>query len=122
MTIQTTLMIKRLIVPVTLGWTESERSVLQNIALTIQLRFIEPPRACETDQLADTICYHTLLDALRAHITTRSYRLVESLGAACYQLIKQQVSTRAWVTVSVQKWPVMDGLADGVCFSYGDLL
>ena len=116
---QTTLTIQRLTMRVSLGWTESERAIPQTIALTIQLR-LAAPHACKTDQLADTICYHTLIDTLRTHIEQRSYRLIESLGADCYQLIKQQVMTRAMVTVTIQKWPAIEGLTEGVCFSYGD--
>lgn len=107
---------------VQIGWPHEERKRHQLIAVNITLAFSSPPKACETDELADTLCYHGLSDALKAGIKDRGFRLIECLAATLYQIIRDFVANDTIaIQVKVTKKPAIADLTEGVTFSYGDL-
>ena len=107
---------------VQIGWPHEERKRHQLIAVDVTLGFPSPPKACQTDQITDTLCYHALTDALKAGVENRWFRLIESLGATLYQIIREFVANDTLaIDVRITKKPAIAGLTEGVSFSYGDL-
>ena len=110
-----------LLLSVRLGWPKEERTDHQQVAVTLCLTFPEPPLACQTDQLADTICYHTLTEALKEGIRDKSFRLIECLAETLYQLTQAFLANpETRIQVHVTKKPAIAGLTGGVTFSYGE--
>lgn len=103
-----------------LGWSAEERSQTQRISLDIDLTFSLPPKACQSDELTDTICYFELTEKLRHHFTEKTFRLIEHLAHDIYQFLKNHVDSGVSVMVHLKKQPDIKQLHGGVCFSYGD--
>lgn len=103
-----------------LGWSAEERMETQSIYLDIELTFLNPPAACLSDDLKETICYFELTEKLRHHFTQQTFRLIEHLAHEVYQFIKKQVDSELNVLIHLTKQPEIKQLHGGVCFSYGD--
>ena len=102
-----------------LGWPDAERAIAQSIAIDVTLHFSTLPAGCVTDELSDTTCYATLVEQIRATVTAKPYRLIEHIGHAIYQTVKQ-AAAHAAVHIDVQKLPPIPNLEGGVRFSIGD--
>jgi len=105
---------------VNLGWPQGERVKQQIITLDVAIHFSEPPLACTSDQLADTYCYDTLVNTIKASVATRNFRLLEHVGHEIHQLVKQSLRSDIRVHIRVTKKPAILNLTGGVTFSYGD--
>lgn len=103
-----------------LGWSEQERQKRQTISLQLDLYFPEPPAACETDNLADTLCYDHLINNLKNHIENRPFKLIEHLAKEIYKFTKKSTNSEIVIKVHVTKKPLIEALTQGVMFSYGD--
>lgn len=105
-----------------LGWQQTERLQEQTVIVDLNLRFIEPPRACASDKLEDTYCYDSLVKKLKDSFAQRKFHLLEHLAQAIYQLIKQSVSAETKVNLRIKKMPIsyVPDLKGGVTFQYGD--
>lgn len=114
------LLLRALELEVVLGWPEEERAQTQKVALDIHMQFLQPPIACETDDLHDTYCYDTLVQKIKKHVSTRPFRLLENLGYEIYQHIKQNLKTDISVCIRITKKPAIDNLTGGVSFTFGD--
>lgn len=115
-----TLSINKLELQVHLGWSEEERQGKQSVFIDIEIRYPDILRACLTDQLADTVCYHQLVDLIREKITPRPFHLIEHLSYEIYQITYPLLPEKSALSVRVLKHPQIEGVKDGVCFSYGD--
>lgn len=105
------------------GVTGEERAVPQEVALRVDLRFAEAPRAALSGSIADTVCYGRVSDALSALCREREWRLIEEIAAACLEAVRGIVEGRAAVAVSVHKLrPPVEGLVGGAVFRCGDFL
>jgi dihydroneopterin aldolase len=107
---------------VKLGWPKAERLTEQIVFVDVIIRFMHQPLACTTDQLADTYCYHHLINKLKEFVITRHFRLIEHLGYELYQLIKQAIPTTIQLQLRITKKPLIAGLTGGVTFCYGDTI
>lgn len=105
---------------VNLGWPKGERLKQQIVRVDVTLSFAEPPLACRTDQLKDTLCYDSLISKIKAYVADRNFRLIEHLGYGIHDAIRQNVSADMRVKVSVTKKPLIENLLGGVTFCYGD--
>lgn len=114
------LSIRSLELNVNLGWRHAERKEEQAILLDVDISFYKPPKACETDKLADTVCYASLIDDLRANLGEKKYKLVEHLAYEIYHIIKVRLPAKSNVMVHLTKYPKIKGLSAGICFHYGD--
>lgn len=104
-----------------LGWSESERlQKKQIVVIDIKLDFLQPPQACITDNLADTICYDKLISEIETAIYPRKFLLLEHLGHEVYKTIKNNLNTQALIAIKVMKKPAIANLKKGVSFYYGD--
>ena len=103
-----------------MGWHESERETKQPILLDLLLRFPQPPKACITDQLADTYCYAALTEKINNYLQGRHFRLLEHVGQQIYQLLKATLGENNSLSIRVFKKPPLPNVTQGVSFSYGD--
>jgi dihydroneopterin aldolase len=104
-----------------LGCGAEERATPQAVDLDVAVRFAEPPPACESDKLADTVCYAELIAAARAHVAGREFNLVERLAHELVAVFRPLLPPNAelWLRVTKLRPPVAE-LAGGVAFSLGD--
>ncbi len=104
-----------------IGCTAEERAVPQDVDLDVAIRFAAPPRACETDQLTDTVNYSDLIMAARDLCAKREFKLVERLAAELHAKLLAELPPDAelWLRVTKLRPPVED-LHGGVSFSIGD--
>ncbi|MCF6777160.1 dihydroneopterin aldolase [Thiotrichales bacterium 19X7-9] len=63
-----------------LGATGTERDLQQRVLVNIELSFPSLIKACQSDELEDTICYKTLRDLLQNALNERAFNLIEHLG------------------------------------------
>src|SRR5687768_4437996 len=97
-----------------LGWPDKEREQKQSILLDIELCFNHPPRACSTDDLADTHCYDELVSNIKQHLRERSFRLIEHLGKELYQYIRHEFTPHdASLNIRITKKPPIPNLMGG---------
>lgn len=119
------LTLSRLRLPVHLGWTDEERAVPQLVEANLFIRFPEPPPACQTDELKDTVCYAEICEKLSQGLEGRSFKLIERLAAHFYSTVKEALQSQslaeAQVQVEVMKINVpIENLMGGTSFTYGD--
>lgn len=119
--ISTSLQIHGLELPVLLGWSEIERIDAQIILLDIKIKFLTPPAACQTDELADTICYDGLIEKIKQYLKKRTYRLVEYLAKDIFTLIKTNIASLESLTICITKHPKISGLNGNICFTYQEV-
>lgn len=116
------LQIRDLSVQVHLGCTAEERSLKQEVRLSIEFRFSEPPVGALTDSLQDTICYAEASKLLRQHCEQGEFQLIERIGAECYSLLKEFTGGKnAEIALHVHKVkPPVENLLQGTHFRCGD--
>lgn len=103
-----------------LGFSEEERAILQPVWMTLELTFNQPPKACITDDLKETICYDTLISKIKKNLAGREFRLLEYLAHEIIQMIKQESGNEIHILVSITKKPAIPDLLGGATFTYGD--
>ena len=123
MTIQIgNLLISKLELNVHLGWTQDERVRTQTVFVDIEIRYADAPRACHTDKLEDTLCYDQLIRVIREKLSKQHFQLIEHLANTIYHCIQSLLPDNTRANVRVHKYPNIDGLTDGVYFSFGDFV
>src|SRR5436190_8469626 len=110
MSIKSSLLIKNFQIPVSLGWTENERSQKQSISIDIALQFPEPPMACQSDELSETTCYEAIAQKITDFVHDKSFRLVEYLAGELYMLVKKSVAANVAVKIDITKHPCIANL------------
>jgi len=106
---------------VRLGCGTEERAQPQAVDLDLAVRFAEPPAACETDKLEDTVCYGELVELARAFVCGREFKLLERLARDLFAELRPLVPPGAelWLRVTKLRPPIAE-LARGVSFALGD--
>lgn len=120
MTMPCQMTLNRLELPVRLGWGSEERAGLQMVSFNITLIFPKEPKACHSDSLEDTFCYHSLTNQLRDALASQSFRLIEHLAREVYCRIKVMLPEGMGIQVQATKKPAIKELSGGVSFTYGD--
>lgn len=108
--LQAVLSLEKLILQVALGWTASERSVLQPVAVDIEIDFAKMPVACGSDELDSTICYDQLSQKINRHVSNKEFKLLEYLAQDIFELVCSCLSEQDGLSVTVAKDPPMDNL------------
>lgn len=119
--IASTLQINDLQLTVYIGWPAEERQQLQKVSIDIEIRFLELPKACASDQLNETICYSNLIGQIKQTFNHHRFHLIEHLTHKIYFFIKSQLANNAHIFVHTTKHPKIEGLSGGVRFSCGDV-
>jgi dihydroneopterin aldolase len=122
--LETSLTIKKLEFFLNLGWGKEERAEKQSVFIDIHLLFSTPPKACETDELNDTLCYDTLIQKLKNEMQSKEFRLIEHTAHDIYHFIQSNLHSenKLKIQIFITKFPPIFGLTEGVCFQYGDKL
>jgi dihydroneopterin aldolase len=100
------------------GWSPGERARLQIIELSLRVEYALLPRACETDELTDTVCYAQLLERADRVCTDREFRLVEHLAHVLADELHVLLPADAVLELTVSKpHPPLPRLHGGVHFT-----
>lgn len=98
---QAQLTIPELFLFVRLGLGETERLAPQKVSLFLRITFKQPPGACSSDDINETLCYHTLRDEFRALVESKHYKLIEHLGECLLQATIRILEARRLVPAIV---------------------
>ena len=113
------LYIHELLLPVHLGYSSEERSVLQEVCLSIELKFPKAPLGEKTDNLKDTICYGEICKTLRDYVKNREFNLIEKLARDCLSVLCKKYPSVFFRLTLYKKAPPVEGLKGGVKYSCG---
>lgn len=103
---------------VRLGCGEAERAMPQDVDLGVEVRFAARPSACESDELADTVCYAKLVEQARELCAGREFCTVEHLAYAIARRLRGELPADARLEVRVTKLhPPVAELSGGVRFT-----
>ncbi len=105
---------------ISLGCSEAERAIPQPIDVDIQIQYLNELPGCETDQLVDVVCYHTLLLRINELMENRSFHLVERVTKVIFEGVEKHLgSIDAILEVSVTKphHPIPN-VQKGITFTY----
>ena len=91
-----------------LGVPEWERMVEQTIILDIEIGY-DLSKACQSDNVADTIDYGLVVNRVRETLKENSFQLVEALAEHLCQLILKEFGALS-VKVKVAKPAILPGL------------
>jgi len=91
-----------------LGVPEWERMVEQTIILDIEIGY-DLSKACQSDDVADTIDYGAVVNRIRETLKENSFQLVEALAEHICQLILKEFNALN-VKVKVAKPAILSGL------------
>jgi D-erythro-7,8-dihydroneopterin triphosphate epimerase len=83
------------------GVNDWEQSVLQDVVITISLKY-DASKAVETDDISEAVDYKGLTKAVIPAVENSRFRLLESLAAKVYGLVREIPDTRD-VVVTVEK-------------------
>ncbi|MFZ4404891.1 MAG: dihydroneopterin aldolase [Pseudobdellovibrionaceae bacterium] len=125
-----------------LGCSEQEQSILQEVRLSVELRFAKAPSGVFSDDLQGTICYGQLCQAMLDYVKARRFQLIEKMAGDLLQVLRQQIQSQLaqWpaektdsnqnpatgsvaIAISVYKVvPPVPGLLGGAIYRIGDFL
>jgi dihydroneopterin aldolase len=119
---RTVLAFEELRLRVRLGCGERERATPQGVALGLSIRFAEPPPACHSDRLEETVCYAELAEAATKCCAGREFRTIEHLAHQIWQALLPLLPPGAVLGLRVTKLrPPVRGLRRGVSFTIGEV-
>ncbi len=92
-------------VSVNFGAFEEERSQPQTVCMELDIIFSVLPKACETDELEDTIDYSIIQNGIQDMCSARPYKLLENLCYEAFNLIKEKWLPDASLKLTMTKNP-----------------
>jgi dihydroneopterin aldolase len=102
---------------VRLGCTPDEQLNPQEVRISFELRFQEPPGACLSDQLEDTLCYASLSKAIQSYCTSTHFKTIEKIAMNCHELLQERCPKICAIQVRVHKVrPPVESLLGGAHF------
>lgn len=104
-----------------LGIYPEEKIKPQRVSIDIKIRFPKLPKACLTDQLIDTYCYHQLVDFLKKNTEKRRFQLIEHLASELQALLKGYFQEKPKISLRLTKKPPIPDLIEGVTFELSDI-
>lgn len=117
------LFIRELSLFVTLGCLPEERIKPQEVRINIELRFLNPPAAIDSDNIGDTISYVDITEALEKFCEGKEFKLIEKLAADLTRVTKEIIQDRATMSLTVHKVkPPILNLNGGTHFRIADFL
>ena len=101
-----------------IGIYEWERKVPQTVQLDLEIG-LPHSRACQTDDVADSINYADVAQRIRDTVAQRNFNLVEALAEHVAQVILSEFGS-PWVKICVTKLAVVRGIKQlGICIERG---
>ena len=115
------LTIRGISLPVCLGCSADERLDPQPVEVDLTIRFETPPRGMVTDRLEDTVCYDTLVCAIKEVVSDREFSLVEHLANEIFTSLRNVVESEHQLRVTVRKVsPPIPEITKGAEFTVSD--
>ena len=108
------LIIEDLKLKVNLGVTAKERKKKQQVLVSIKINFSYPPKACETGEISDTVCYDTLTQEIKKFCRHKEFTLIENLGMQLFFLVKKSIFKDSELYLSIVKLRPLRGLARSI--------
>lgn len=110
-----------------LGCESEERLHPQLVSFDIEVGFDLSPLGVFTDKIEDTVCYLELVQFIEDHCKSRSFKLVEYLTQAIYELVLKFISPHADLVSHIKvkthkKSPPVRNVHGGVTFTYNTCL
>ncbi len=85
-----------------------ERQVRQTIEVDLEIA-LPSSRACETDNVADTIDYSKVVRRVHEELARHQFKLLEALAEHLARVVREEFRA-PWVKVSVAKLRMMQGV------------
>lgn len=118
------LLIQDLILQIRLGCLPEERSVPQEVRVSLEFRFPTPPKGIQSDELTDTLCYAEICAGLRNACEGREFKLIEKLAQVFFEATTQLVKKfdpGIQTAITVHKVaPPVPNLRGGTVYRLGD--
>jgi len=107
---------------VNLGVSAVERDVKQEINVSFKFFFKHQPKACGTDDIKDTVCYHEISDAVKKYCQGGEFKLLEYMCSGLYNAIRASINPDIKIWIRIEKCnPPIDGLLGSTAFEYTDI-
>lgn len=103
---------------INLGLYEEERNAPQEVRISFKLFFKDAPKACNNDDIQDTVCYFTISEAIKAYCSDKEFKLIEYLAKELHGEIKKITPPMVKIWVMVEKHPPIKKLAGSAAFEY----
>jgi dihydroneopterin aldolase len=115
------LRVQDLVLQVHLGCSAEERAKPQEVRVTLEFRFTEPPGGAVSDKIEEALCYAEVCTAVRRLTDSSEYCLIERLASEIYGVAAEMAGPAAQTAVRVHKVrpPVAD-LSGGSVYVCGD--
>lgn len=105
-----------------LGVTKEERNKPQDIDVSFRFHLQGIPKACETDNIEDTVCYHKISDLITEICSKKEFKLLEYLCYLVYKEVRKKVAQDIKIWVLVEKLtPEIEGLVGSSSFEFSDI-
>jgi FolB domain-containing protein len=89
---------------ISLGCSVEEKANPQPVDVDIKIKFSKEPLGCRSDQLADVLCYKTIVEDVLAFTKGKSFNLIEALAERIFHCISKQTNLEnALVEVAITK-------------------
>ncbi|MDZ7780218.1 MAG: dihydroneopterin aldolase [Gemmatimonadota bacterium] len=112
------LVIRGIAVPVRLGCLPGEQDEPQRVEFEVTIRFASPPAGVETDDLADTVDYGTVVDRIKEVVADRRFDLVEHLAGRVFENLRALVPPEHTLEIAVRKvTPPVPEITGGAVFT-----
>ena len=108
--------INKLILPILIGVDKLERLKPQAIEFNISLEFHQTPKACESDNINDAVCYDKLVTLIEGFCSKKEFHLIEHLGYLLHQYLQTNLPS-AKLKLQVCKTPPIKAIKGNCCFT-----
>ena len=116
-----TLTLDKLQLDLHIGAGEEERRTTQKIWVHLVFVFPLPPKACQSDKLEDTVCYHDICIKIKNYCHNKSFKLIESLAYQLYVVLREDIDPTVTLSLTVEKCnPPIEGLVGSTRFTYSE--
>lgn len=93
-----------------IGLYEWERKAPQPVLIDLEIGLYDH-KAGHTDQVQDTIDYGKVAERIRESVSSREFRLVETLGEHIAEIVRGEFGA-PWVRVAVRKLAILRGVKE----------
>lgn len=116
------LSLRDILLEMRLGVPKAERAAPQKVAIHVDLIFYAAPQGCDSDAVADTLCYDELTQILKDCCLNDEFCLIERAAKVLYTEIKAHIGDAARVILQIVKLaPPVPEIHGGAAFTYGDV-
>ncbi len=110
-----------LLLKINLGVTDEEMNVPQDVKVSFKIYFKEPPLACSTDNVNDTVCYYKIACIIEEYCNNNKFRLLEYLCMQLHEAVREVVEKDIKIWIRVDKCrPPIKNLLGTTSFEYSD--